>query len=130
MDLGAPGSSGLLGSLRGFADNLFGSVQDRLELLSVELQEEKQRLVQTLLWGAVFIVCAVFAALFVSLAVLVAVWHTSARVPVAVGLAALYSGAALWVGLRLRRHIARQPKPFAGSLEELRSDLACLRSDN
>jgi hypothetical protein len=34
MDAGAPSSTGLLGSLRGFADGLLGSAHDRLELLA------------------------------------------------------------------------------------------------
>src|SRR5207248_1856103 len=50
MDTPAPGSSGLLGSLRGFADGLLGSVHDRVELFSLELHEEKHRLVQILIW--------------------------------------------------------------------------------
>jgi len=46
-------SSGLLGSVRSLADNLLGSVHDRVELISVELQEEKQRLIQIFIWISV-----------------------------------------------------------------------------
>jgi uncharacterized membrane protein YqjE len=40
MEPRVPGPSGLLGSVRAFADGLLGSVHDRVELLAVELHEE------------------------------------------------------------------------------------------
>ena len=55
METQTPGSSGLLGSLRGFADGLIGSVHDRVELLSIELHEEKHRLIQILIWISVIV---------------------------------------------------------------------------
>lgn len=40
----APG--GLLGALKRLGDNLTGRLQERIELLSVEVQEEKYRLIR------------------------------------------------------------------------------------
>ena len=42
--------AGILGSFRLLGDSLLATIQDRLELFSVELQEEKFRLIQTFLW--------------------------------------------------------------------------------
>ena len=128
MNPGAPGSSSLVGSLRGFAEGVLGSVQDRFELLSVELHEEKHRLIQTLVWVGLFLLAAVMALVFVSLAIVVACWNTPARIPVVVALAFLYSVASVAVGLKLRRLLTRTTPPFAATLEELRADRECIRN--
>ena len=129
METQSPGSSGLLGSLRGFADGLIGSVRDRIELFAVELQEEKHRLVQTFIWAAAAVVLALLALIFVSIALLVIFWDT-ARVAVAVGLAVVYSAGFVAVVVGFKRFLARQPKPFDATLRELREDGACMRTEN
>lgn len=128
-ELGEPAPAGLLGSVRGLVDNLFASVHDRFELLALELQEEKYRLIQTFTWITVFVCAATLAFAFTATAVLVAVWQTEARVPVAIGLAALFLAAALFSGAKLRRMLKQDAPPFAASLNELRADRACLRPD-
>lgn len=130
MDGSSPtGAAGLLGSLRGIAEGMIGSVHDRVELFSVELQEEKHRLVQTFLWMSAVVVLAVLAMIFGSLAVVVLFWDT-AREGVVVALALGYLGAwaAAWLGFR--RFLLRQPKPFAASLRELREDRQCVQAES
>lgn len=129
MDPQSPGPSGLLGSLRGFADGLVGSVHDRIELLSVELHEEKHRLIQIAIWISAMVILALLALIFASIAVLVVFWDT-ARVGVVVGLASAYTAGLVGVVLGFRRYLARQPKPFAATLNELREDRACIRAEN
>src|SRR3954467_14163593 len=90
MDTPVPGSSGLLGSLRGFADGLLGSVHDRVELLSIELHEEKHRLGQILILVSAIVFSALLAVIFASFALVVWLWDT-ARLPVLVGLAIAYT---------------------------------------
>lgn len=129
MEAVPPGSSGLLGSLRGFADGLIGSVHDRVALFSVELQEEKHRLVQTFLWASAVVVLAVLALIFASLAVVVIFWET-ARVGVVVGLTLVYVAAFAGAVVGFRNFLKRQPKPFEATLRELQEDRACMRTDN
>lgn len=129
MDTHAPGPSGLLGSLRGFADGLLGSVHDRVELLSIELQEEKHRLVQTFIWISAIVVTGILAIIFASLALVFVFWDT-ARLAVIVGLAGVYCVALVTVVISFRRYLARQPAPFAGTLGELQQDRACIRPEN
>ena len=86
MDTPAPGSSGLLGSLRGFADGLLGSVHDRVELFSLELHEEKHRLVQILIWISAIVFTGLLAVIFASFALVVWLWD-QARLPVLICLA-------------------------------------------
>lgn len=129
MDTPAPGSSGLLGSLRGFADGLIGSVHDRIELAAIELHEEKYRLVQLLLWVGAILVMGMLAIMFASFALVVVLWET-ARLATVIGLAVAYLvafGAAVW---GFRRFLAHQPKPFAATLNELQQDRACIRPES
>ena len=78
MESPAPGSSSLLGSLRGFADGLLGSVQDRIQLFAVELQEEKFRLIQILLWVSGLMLLAI-ATSRASITDPLAIWFVAAR---------------------------------------------------
>ncbi len=126
MDPQAPSPSGLLGSLRGFADGLIGSVRDRIELLSIELREEKFRLIQIIIWIAAILLSGTLAIIFASFALVFWFWDT-ARVEVACGLAAFYLIAFTAVALAFRTYLARQPQPFAGTLSELQNDRTCIR---
>lgn len=128
MDTQTPGPSGLLGSLRGFADGLVGTVQDRIELLSVELQEEKHRLIQISIWISAIVMLAMLASIFASVAVLIVFWDT-ARVTVAITLASAYALGLIGVVLGFRAYLARQPKPFAATLGEIKEDRACIQPE-
>ena len=121
MDLGVTGLSGLFGSFRGMADNAFGSVLERVELFSADLQTEKRRCVQLLLLAAAAVFCAAAALIFVTGAVVVLTWQTAARDYVIVGFGALYTAGAGWAALRLRTALT-EAKPFARTVAQLRAD--------
>jgi len=126
MDARAPASGGFLGSLRSLADGLIGSAQERLELISLELHEEKLRFIQTFIWVSAAVFSGGFALAFVSLTVVYLFWDT-ARLQVLGGFAVFYSAAFLIILQRYRKFIARQPKPFEATMAELREDRACIR---
>ena len=126
MDLHAPGSSGLLGSVRAFADGVLGSVHDRIELLAVELHEEKHRLVQIFIWISAIVFLAILATFFASLAIVVLYWDT-ARIQVVSLLAAAYTIGLVAAVVCFRRFLKRQPRPFSATLNELKQDRACIR---
>jgi uncharacterized membrane protein YqjE len=126
METAAP-RSGLLGSLRAFGDGLLGSVQERLELVSIELQEEKLRLIQTFIWISAAVFAGLLTVVFASLTLVYLFWE-SARLVVLGGLTVFYGGVLVAVVLGFRRYLARQPKPFAATLHELGEDRACIRS--
>lgn len=121
-------SPGFVGSLRALCEGVLAGVQDRLGLLSIELQEEKFRVVQTLIWiGALFFASGLALA-FASLALVYLFWE-SARLAVLAILAGGYAVTALALALGFRRFLARQPRPFQASLEELDQDRTCIRKD-
>jgi uncharacterized membrane protein YqjE len=129
MDARQPGSSGLLGSLRGLADGLLGSAHDRLELLTIELHEEKYRLIQTFIWISSIVFLAALAMIFVSLALVVLLWDT-ARLAVVTVLAFAYVAGLIAALIGFRNHLKQQPRPFAGTLAELKHDRECIRGEN
>jgi uncharacterized membrane protein YqjE len=126
MEPPPPVSAGFLGALRSLGDGALASVEVRLEMFSVELQEEKFRLIQTVLWIGAAVFAAIMAATFVSLTLVFLFWQT-AQLAVLSGLAAFYTGALVVTVLAFRRFLARQPKPFAATLDELGADRTCIR---
>jgi len=125
----APASSGFIGSLRALADGLLATAQERLELFGVELQEEKFRLIQTIVWISAAIFAGGMAITFASITLVYLFWE-SARLAVLGALTLFYSGALVVVIVTFRRHLARQPRPFAASLQEIQNDRACIHTTN
>ncbi len=127
MEKTSPGSAGIMGSFRSLGDNLLASVQDRLELLSIDLQEEKFRLIQTFVWIGAALFTGMMTVMFASLALVYAFWE-SARLAVLGGLTAFYAISLVLVIVAFRRFVARQPRPFAATLQEINEDRACIRN--
>lgn len=120
-------SAGFLDSLKGLGDGLIGSVQDRLELLSIELSEEKLRLLQLLVLIGAAVFAGVMALGFASITVVYLFWE-SARIVVLCGFTVAYTAVLVAIVIALRRHLARQPRPFAATIAELDEDRSCIRS--
>ncbi len=129
MESQAPAAGGLLGAIRGLADGLFAAAGERLELLAIELHEEKFRLIQVFIWISAAVFSAMLAIMFASLTIVVLFWD-SARVLVLAGFTVLYGGAFLFIVRTYRRFLARQPRPFEGTLAELRQDRSCIRPES
>jgi uncharacterized membrane protein YqjE len=129
MEPESPDSPGILGSLRILGDSFLGTLEDRLGLVSIELQEEKYRLIQTFLWISAVLFSAIMAITFASLTLVYLFWD-SARLAVLGGLAVLYSVALVLVVVAFRRYLARQPAVLGATLQELRHDRACIPKKN
>ena len=100
----------------------------RLDLASLEFQEEKQRLFSTLFLTLASAFLAFLAFVCVNVLILVLLWDThkiAAVVSMTVAYLALAIGCALWLRHRLRH----APEPFAATLEELRRDAQSLGGD-
>ena len=119
--------TGFLGSFRALGDTLLSSVQDRMELFSVELQEEKYRLIQIFVWICAAVFTAMMAIAFASLTLVYLLWE-SARLAALGGLTLLYTGVLIAIVVTFRRFLARQPQPFEATRHELAEDRACIRN--
>jgi uncharacterized membrane protein YqjE len=120
---------GILTSLRNLGEGLLTSVQDRVELVSLELQEEKLRLTETMVWIGAAIVAIAMALIFVSLT-LVYLCGQNLRLAALAALALAYSVTAVAIVAAFRRHLARQPRPFAATIAELQEDRSCIHKGN
>jgi uncharacterized membrane protein YqjE len=129
MEPATPASAGFLHSLRALGDGLLATVQDRLELFSIELQEEKFRLIQVFVWISAAIFTGMMAITFASLTLVYLFW-ASARVTVLGGLTIVYTGALVAIAIAFRRFIARQPRPFSATRQEIGKDRACIRNES
>jgi uncharacterized membrane protein YqjE len=129
MERATPAPASFMGSLRTLGDGLLASVEDRLELFATELQEEKFRLIQTVIWICAAAFTGMMAIIFASLTLVYLFWD-SARIVVLSGFAAMYTAALMAVIIAFRRFLARQPQPFAGTLSEIREDRTCIQSES
>lgn len=117
------------GPLRRLGASLFALGRIRLELLAIEIQEEKERVAEFLLWSVLTGLMLGFGAVFVALFVTVALWDTY-RLP-ALGVSALLFVSLAAVGVVRLRRLARGggSVPFQSSIAEMREDSAALRGD-
>jgi uncharacterized membrane protein YqjE len=127
METATPVAAGFLSSFRTLGDNLLATVQDRLDLLSVELQEEKFRLIQTFIWISAAVFTGMMAITFASLTLVYLFW-ASARLSVLGGLTVFYAGVLVAIIIAFRRFIARQPSPFSATRQEIGEDRSCIRN--
>lgn len=126
METTPPTSPGFMDSLRVLGENLLASVQDRVELFSLELREEKLRQIRMLAWACAVGFATMMACTLASLTLAFLLWD-SARLAVLGGMTLFYAGAAAGMGIAFRRFLARQPRPFNATLAELAQDRSCIR---
>ena len=129
METDTPAPAGFLDSFRALGDGLLGTAQDRLELFSVELQEEKFRLIQIFFWISAAVFTGLMTITFASLTLVYLFWE-SARLAVLGGLTAFYAVALVAIIVGYRRFIARLPTPFLATRQEIREDRACIRKES
>ena len=120
---------GLFSSLRSLAGSGIGLLRTRLELLSVEVREEKVRLLSLLIYGATAFVLLSFGLLFLAVFVTVLLWE-SHRLLALGAFAAVFVGGGLAAFVAMLA-IARTPSTlFAASLAELARDRAALQPES
>lgn len=114
-------SDGLMGSLRRLTDTLLAIAQTRLELLSNEVEEERLRIEQKLLYGSVMLFFFGLAVLLLTLFTVVLLWDNN-RLLVLGCFTGLYFAAGLLAWNALRRVTREKSKLFSVSLAELADD--------
>jgi len=98
--------------------------KDRIELLGLELREDKIRLVQVLILaccGVVFALLGLILGILALLALLPLEWRAAGLG----GLAMACAVAAVWAFTGLKRRLAGRGNMFAQTLAELEKDKAC-----
>ena len=116
-----PPAPGVLESLRRLCASGVALLQNRVELFSVELEEQKVRLVRLLLMTAVTVFLGNTAVLVLTATVVVLAGE-AARKPVLIGFSIFYVLAAVFAGLILRKELRSAPPPFQETVAELKKD--------
>ena len=116
-----PPPAGVLESVRRLINTGVAVLQNRIQLFSVELEEQKVRVVRLLVLAGVTIFLANTALLAVS-ATIVVLAGDQARPAVLIALSVIYVAGAVWAGFALRKEIKSAPAPFQETLSELKKD--------
>ncbi len=119
--------AGLLASLLSAAESVFALARTRIELLTVELQHEKVRVIDLLLRAALAAILFLMALGTLTAGVIYLLWPLSPLAAFA-GLTFLYGGGAAWILIGIRSELKHGPRPLAGTLAEFEKDCACFRT--
>jgi uncharacterized membrane protein YqjE len=115
------GGGSHVGALRGLLSAGLDALKTRLDLAAVEVELYLLRVVQTLLWAAAAVACALFALVFGLVSMVVALWDTHRML-------ALLSGTGLFVILAIAfgalsaRALRNRPSILEGTLAQLEHD--------
>lgn len=117
---------GIIASLRSLAATSVGIARTRLQLLANDLEEQRLRVAQLLVLGAIALFCGAVAVLLASAWIVVALWDQYRLWTLAL-LAALYAGGCVAALVAMKARAAERPRAFSASLAELRRDEEVLR---
>ncbi|MGE0097085.1 MAG: phage holin family protein [Hydrogenophaga sp.] len=111
----------LSSSLRGLASTVLELLQVRLELFSVEAQEEILRVGALMVYGAIAVTFLSLGLTFLALLITVALWdsHRLLALGIFTALFLLTGGVAAWLA---RQRVRSGTRLFSASIEELRQD--------
>lgn len=114
-------------SLRGLASTVLELVQIRLELFSIEAQEEVLRVGALLVYGAVAVAFLSLGVVLLALLITVSLWDTHRLLALGIftGLFLVTGGVAAWLA---RERVRSGTYLFSASVEELRQDREGLRA--
>ncbi len=120
--------SGVWASLKRIVDTLLAAAHNRVELFAVELQEEKGRLVESILCTAAVVAFGMMALSMVTLTLVVLFWENGRLIALGCLSVLHLAGTALaWRALQSR---LKGRRAFADTVGELRKDRSCLGTDN
>ncbi|MDO9149290.1 MAG: phage holin family protein [Hydrogenophaga sp.] len=113
-------------SLKGLAGTVLELLQVRLELLSVEAQEEALRIAALLVYSAFAVSLLSLGLGFLAMLITVALWDSHRLLPLAV-FAVLFLALGGLAAYQARQRVLSGSRLFSASLDELRRDREDLR---
>jgi uncharacterized membrane protein YqjE len=124
MEDSTPNSGPLAPTWKRFVRRLLTVGENRLELLAVEVQEGRERLLHAFLTALGVAAFGLLACMTLTAAIVVCLWDYS-HVAALLTLTGLYGAAGFCLCLRLAR-LLRDWQALPASLDQLRKDRACL----
>jgi uncharacterized membrane protein YqjE len=123
-----PDSPGLLRSIRGLMDKVLETVQTRLELVGLELREERGRLWGLLVASAAGLILGTVGGVVLTVALALAL-PSDWRVGTLAACGIIYLAAAAILLLRVRSRLKHGPPPFAETVLQIKKDREWLSSN-
>ena len=126
MSDGDPKSDGLMETLRRSGDSLLGLAQSRVELFAVELQEEKLRAINLLIWLSVALALGMAGVLVAVGALALFLWDEAGYLGL-IGLALVTLAGAAGLLWWLHSQLQTGRTPFSTTVTEFQKDREWLR---
>jgi ElaB/YqjD/DUF883 family membrane-anchored ribosome-binding protein/uncharacterized membrane protein YqjE len=117
----------LFGSLKALSSNLLGIVQTRLELLSTDIAEERERIVTLVVLALAALFSIGVGIVLLAILVVVALWESN-RLYALVGMIVFFMMSGALLGWFVHKKLRSQPRPFDASISELAKDRQELNS--
>jgi len=114
-------SEGLFASLKNLATTLVAIVHTRLDLLSTDLEEGRQRLISLLVLTLVSLFCIFIGVVLLAILIAVVFWDTHRLLALGALTGTFLIAGAILCGLAIRA-MRTMPRMFAASLAELSKD--------
>ena len=124
MNNGATTAGEIQTASRRLAKGVLSYGENRLQLLLLEVEEERERLLQALLFALGMAAFGLLAGVAFTLLVLLACWKSSPVLAMVV-LTLVYGAGAVFFGMRLVA-LRRDWEAFSGSLSQIKKDCSCL----
>ena len=121
-------ASGLLASLPRMLDTLLEIAHTRIAIVSTEIEEERERLRQLVLYGFWSLFLLSMGLILGTLFLIVALWDEYRLHALGV-IAGLYFVAGVIATLLLRRGLRTRPRMFASTLREIEKDRSELKTE-
>ncbi len=122
----ASGTEGFLTHIRQLGASLIGHVAMRVELLSIEVQEEKARVVKLAMSAAVVSALLIVSLVMAAILILAIYWDTPYRVNAALSLFGVFGVLTIGGSFFLLAQLKQSSTLFATSASELRRDAETL----
>jgi uncharacterized membrane protein YqjE len=122
----ASGTEGFLTHIRQLGASMLEHVAMRVELLSIEVQEEKARLVRLAMSAALVSALLIVSLVMAAIVILAIYWDTPSRVAAALWLAGVFALLTAGGAFYLRAQLLQSTTLFATSAHELRQDVDAL----
>ena len=117
---------GLFGSVRRVCESVLTLLHNRIELFAVELQEEKTRAVELLIFALAGVFLGVIAVIVVTFTIAFLLDEEARRIALIV-FSVLYVSGSAGFFLAVRSLLKNRPPPFSATIAEIKKDRACLQ---
>jgi uncharacterized membrane protein YqjE len=124
---GTPPPNGVVDTVRSFLATWVAVVKTRVEIISVELEEQREWLEHLILMALAALFCISLGLILFTLFIVVLFWDTQGRLWVLGGFALLYLGGGTGLWFALRAKMKSKPKLFAATTAELSKDYSALQ---